>query len=80
MKLKYNLQAIRFLTHDNVIMWHFDKLSNNPLNPVSFMIEEDYITYTIDYAYKRDNVPLPSLCQTFIQSLESRNIKTMCCL
>lgn len=70
-------QIIRFRTDEKYIMGSFNKFSSNPLNPVSFIIADDDITYNTDYAYKRDNVPLPSACQTFIQSLESRNVKTM---
>lgn len=72
-------QTIRFSTNEQYIMGHFDKLSNNPLNPVTFFISDDSITYETDYAYKRQNVPLPDACQTFIKSLESRNVKTMYC-
>lgn len=70
-------QIIRFRTNENDIMGNFDMFSNNPLNPITFIINDEFIAYYTNYAYKRDNVPLPSACQTFIKSLESRNIINM---
>lgn len=70
-------QIIRFRTNENHIMGNFDMFSSNPLNPITFIVNDEFIAYYINYSYKRDNVPLPSACQTFIKSLESRNIINM---
>ena len=63
------------LTHtDNYIYADFNEILNNPLTPISFSISDNGISYNIDVIYTIQNIPLPSMCQTFIKSLETRNI------
>lgn len=69
------MQVLQFMHSDNFIQGYFDEMQGNPLEPVSFLISDISITYSIDMAYEMQGVPLPSMCQTFINSLQTRNIQ-----
>jgi len=70
-------QTIKFVRYDNDVSFvsgNFQILEGNPLEAVSFSIFSNVIKYKIDYKYKKYNTPLPSQCQTFINSLNSYGI------
>lgn len=70
------MQTLQFThTDGNFIHGYFDDMQGNPLDAISFSIADFSITYSIDIAYEMQGIPLPSMCQTFINSLQTRNIQ-----
>ncbi len=70
------MQVLQFThTDSNFIHGYFDEMQGNPLDAISFSIADFSITYSVDMAYEMQGVKLPSMCQTFINSLHSRNIQ-----